>query len=153
MATDPSTPGPAPTPAQDSGLEPARGPAPGSAPRSALGSAPGHAPKPAPASRATDPADAPVNPSADSLANPEAPEAHAPPPSAAASADELFPRIERVGRVFHRGEIDEEAEDRAYWRKASQSERLRAGLLLRRMAYGDSATEGLQRVYRVAKRT
>ena len=59
----------------------------------------------------------------------------------------------RVDRsVFEVGSLDDESNDKAYWRQKSPRERMEALELLRQIVYGyDPATTRLQRVFEVTE--
>jgi hypothetical protein len=60
----------------------------------------------------------------------------------------------RVDRsAFQIGSLDDEADDREYWRAKSPAERMEALELMRQIIYGyDPATTRLQRVLEIAER-
>ena len=58
------------------------------------------------------------------------------------------PRVDRTALSVV--DLDDDAEERAYWRSRTPAERLAHLELLRRINYGDAATGRLQRVLELA---
>ena len=64
---------------------------------------------------------------------------------------DLFAKLDRTALSI--GRLDEESDEKAYWRSRPPEERLAAVEFLRQVAYGyDPTTERLQRFLEVVKR-